>query len=161
MPLMGYENSLYVNTGVYATPVWEEVDLARDVTSGAPIDKIDVTSRRTARRGQKAQGYGLAEFTVSFESLVPAPGESSAAFDALRAAQRTRSPVDVLLIEGGGLETDGLEAVRAVCGVFGGERGEPLNEAATLSFELSFMLNDEQDAPVFGATNAGAFVPDP
>lgn len=158
MPLMGYENSLYVNTGDYAAPVWAEVDLAKDVTSGSPIDKVDVTSRRTARKGFKANAYGLAEFNISFESLIPSVGESSAAFNALKAAQKNRSTVDILLVEGGGLEEDGLEAMRAICGVFGGERGEPLNEAATLSFELSFMLNDDQDVPVFGTITAGQFV---
>lgn len=156
---MGYNSSLYVNTGTYGSPTWTELDLARDVTGMDSIDKIDVTSRRTARMGFKANDYGLAELGWKAEMLVPAAGETSTSYDEIENARKARAVVDILHVEGGLLSTDGLNATRAVCGVFGGEKGEPLNGASTRSYELSFILNSDQDVPQYGTTNGGAFVP--
>jgi len=156
---MGYESSLYINTGTYGSPTWTEIDLARDVTIGETIPKVNVTTRRTARDGWVANDYGLKENNISFDVLIPAAGESNTAYDALLAASRARTPVDILHVEGGQISTDGLDATRSVCGVFGGDKGEPLQDASTRSFELSFTLNSDQDVPQYGTTSGGAFVP--
>lgn len=156
---IGFESSLYVNTGTYGSPTWTEIGLARDVTASQAVDKIDVTVRSTARLGFRANDYGLREIGWSFEMLVPAAGETDDAYDAFIDAQNDRTPVDILHVEGGIISTDGLKATRAVCGVFGGEKGEPLADASTKSFELSFALNDDQDVPQFGTTSGSAFVP--
>jgi len=156
---MGYNSSLYVNTETFGSPVWAELDLARDVTGMDSIDKVDVTTRRTARVGFKANDYGLKELGWKAEMLVPAAGESNTAFEAIEAARKSRSVVDILHVEGGLVTTDGLSATRAVCGVFGGEKGEPLNGASTRSYELSFILNSDQDVPQYGTTSSGQFVP--
>ena len=156
---IGYESSLYVNTGTFASPTWTEIDLARDVTRNQAVNKIDVTTRATAREGYIANEYGLRELGWTFDMLVPAAGESSAAYSALNDAQNDRTNVDILHVEGGVISTDGLTATRAVCGVFGGEKGEPLQDASTRSFELSFILNSDQTVPQFGTTSGGAFVP--
>jgi len=156
---IGYESSLYINTGTYGTPTWTEITLARDVTANQAVDRIDVTSRITARNGFRANGYGLRELGWSFDMLVPAGGEVDTAYSALIDAQNDRTPVDILHVEGGLVSVDGLTATRAVCGVFGGEKGEPLADASTRSFELSFALNSDQDVPQFGTTSGGAFVP--
>lgn len=155
---MGYNSSLYVNTGTYAVPTWSELDLARDVTAMDSVDKVDVTTRRTARVGFKANDYGLKELGWKAEMLVPAAGESNTAYDAIEAARRARTPVDILHCEGGIISVDGLNATRAVCGVFGGEKGEPLNGASTRSYELSFMLNSDQDVPQYGTTESSEFI---
>lgn len=156
---MGYNSSLYVNTGTYGSPVWAELDLARDVTAMDSVDKVDVTTRRTARVGFKANEYGLKELGWKAEMLVPAAGESNAAYEAIEAARKARSTVDILHVEGGIISTDALPATRAVCGVFGGEKGEPLAGASTRSYELSFILNSDQDVPEYGTTDSGGFVP--
>lgn len=156
---MGYNSSLYVNTGTYLSPTWSELDLARDVTGMDSIDKVDVTTRRTARLGFKANDYGLKELGWKADMLVPAAGETNTAYDELETARKTRDTVDILHVEGGLISTDGLNATRAVCGVFGGEKGEPLNGASTRAYELSFMLNSDQDVPQYGTTSGGAFVP--
>ena len=96
---------------------------------------------------------------LSFEVLVPAAGETDTAYDALVEAQNNRTPVDLLEVEGGVISTDGLKATRAVSGVFGGDKGQPLQDASTRSFETSFVLNSDQDVPQFGTTSGGAFVP--
>lgn len=156
---MGHNCSLYVNTGTFVAPAWAELDLARDVTGMDSTDKVDVTTRRTARIGYKANDYGLAELGWKAEMLVPAAGETNAAYDAIEAARKARVQVDILHVEGGIITTDGLPATRAVCGVFGGEKGEPLANASTRNYELSFMLNSDQDVPQHGTTSGGAFVP--
>ena len=154
---IGYESSLYVNTGTYASPTWTEISLARDVTANKAVDQVDVTTRLTARNGFRANDYGLRTLGWSFDMLVPAAGESDTAYDALVDAQNDRTSVDILHVEGGLVSVDGLKATRAVCGVFGGEKGEPLADASTSSFELSFILNDDQDVPQFGTTSGGEF----
>ncbi len=156
---LGYESSLYVNTGTFASPTWAEIGLARDVTSNQSVNKIDVTTRSTARLGFIANDYGLRNLGWSFELLVPAAGETDSAYDALIDAQNDRTSVDLLEVEGGLISVDGLKATRAISGVFGGDKGQPLQDASTRSFETSFVLNSDQEVPQFGTTSGGAFVP--
>jgi hypothetical protein len=155
---MGYHSALYVNSGTYAAPSWKELDLARDVTAMDSVDKVDVTTRRTARVGYTANEYGLRSLGWKFDVLVPAAGESNDAYDALETARKARATVDILHVEGGVITTDGLNATRSVCGVFGGEKAEPLKDASARSYELAFMLNSDQDVPVTGTTSGGEFV---
>jgi len=156
---MGYDSALYINTGTYESPTWTEIDLARDVTALDAVDKVDVSTRRTARAGFKANDYGLAELGWKSDILVPGAGDTNAAYTALEAARKARTPVDILHVEGGIVTVDSLPATRAVCGVFGGEKGEPLTAASTRSYDLSFMLNSDQAVPLYGTTSGGAFVP--
>jgi hypothetical protein len=162
---MGYESGFYVNTNVdgsgdynFDSPTWTEIALAREVTKTDNIDKQDSTSRQTARLGYKASNYGLSEAGFSFESLVPSAGETDTAYQTLKDAQTNRKPVDVLHVEGGVISTDGLDATRMICGVYGGERKEPLEDNTTVSFELGFIQNSDQTAPQTGTTSSSAFV---
>jgi hypothetical protein len=161
---MGYESGFYINTNVtdgvfdYDSPTWTEIALAREVTKNDDIEKKESTSRQTARLGRKAYNYGLSDAGFSFESLVPSPGETDTAFDTLKNAATNRKHVDVLHVEGGTISTDGLDATRMVCGVFGGERKEPLEDNTTISYELGFVQNSHQTAPETGTTSGSAFV---
>ena len=155
---IGYESSLYINTGSFASPTWTEITLARDVTANDTVNRIDVTSRLTARNGYIAEDYGLRTKGFTFDMLVPAAGETDTAYDEIESARKARTPVDILHVEGGLISTDGLNAERIVCGVFGGEKGEPLQDASTRSYELAFILNSDQDVPQDGTTSGGAFV---
>jgi len=155
---LGYRSGLYVNTGTFSIPVWVEIDLARDVTATDSVDKIDVTTRRTARYGFKANEYGLAEKGWRVEVLIPASGETNTAYETLETARRNRTTVDILHVEGGSISTNGLPATRAICGVFGGEKSEPLSGVATRSYELSFILNSDQSVPQYGTTLNGEFI---
>ena len=155
---LGHQSSLYINTGSYVAPTWTELDLSRDVTMMDSTDKIEATTRRTARNGYKANVPGLRELGWKFEMLVPAAGETSTAFDAIEAARKAGTSVDILHVEGGIISVDDLDATRAVCGVFGGEKGEPINNVSTRSYELSFALNADQDVPETGTTSGSAFV---
>jgi len=156
---LGFQSALYVNTGTYGSPTWTEIDLARDVTSLGEVSKIDATTRRTARNRYTANVAGLREIGWTVPTLIPAAGESNTAYEALLAAFEDGSVVDILHVEGGEKNTDGLSATRAVCRVFGGAKSEPLNDVSSRDFELSFTLNDDQDVPEFGTMSGGDFVP--
>lgn len=156
---LGFESALYVNTGTYGSPTWTEIDLARDVTSLGDVSKIDATTRRTARNRYFANVGGLREIGWTVPTLLPAAGETNDAYAALLAAFEDGTAVDILHVEGGEIDTDGLNATRAVCGVFGGAKSEPLNDVSSRDFDLSFTLNDDQDVPQFGTTSGGEFVP--
>ena len=159
MPQTGFESALYVNTGIPATPVWTEIDLARDVTLNRAKDELDATARATARTGYKATENGLKEFSVEFESLVPKVSEgANAAFVTLETAWKDNTTVEILHTDGGVLSTDGLQAIKAVCNVFGGTRNEP--NADVTSVDFSCKLASETDAYLEGVTASGAFVPD-
>lgn len=161
MPQVGFESALYINTGVgdgtgeAGTEVWTEIDLARDVTDNREKDEIDSTSRATARTGYKSVENGLKSFSIEFESLVPKPTETvNPAFAALKAAWAGNTTVEVLMVDGGTKATDDLNATFAVCNVFGGSRGEPLNDVTTIKYSVKAV-----EAPIEGTTESGAFVP--
>ena len=156
---LGFESALYVNTGTFGAPVWSEIDLARDVESLGEVAKIDATTRRTARNRYVANVPGLREQGWRVPTLIPAAGEVNAAYDAILDGFNDGTDVDILHVEGGIITTDGLNAKRAVCGVFGGAKSEPLTDVSSRDFELSFTLNDDQDVPQDGTTSGGEFVP--
>lgn len=157
----GYEATLYVRTaGTYASPTWSEIDLARDVTDLRDHEDIDVTTRGSARRGYKASMAGTTPAGFEFEALVPAAGETNAAFSALLTALKANAIVDILHVEGGDLDTDDLTAERIQCCLTGGGKGEPLSGAATQSFSAKFTPNSNTNAPETGTTADGAFVSD-
>lgn len=160
MPNLGFENFLYINTGVKdgtgenVTAVWTEVDLARDVNQVNEKTEVDATSRVTARLGYTATEDGLKKFGVEFDTLVPAPGEpANPAFDELETSFLTNSNIEVLLVKGGPIDTDALDAKFAVCGVFGGDDAQPLNDMQAITYNL---LN--KAVPTQGTTLAGEYV---
>lgn len=160
LPLEGFKNALYVNTGTYAVPVWTEIDLARDVKFTKNKEQIDATSRQSARTGWKASIGGLKDWACEFESLIPAEGETpNAGFAALVAAYNANTTVDILRVRGGLVTDAGAThyAQRVECHVLGGDEGEPLNDVATLSVKLV----NASTAPVEGTAGDGNFTPNP
>jgi len=160
MPNLGFENFLYINTGVEdgtgenASAVWTEIDLARDVTVTKDKTEVDGTSRVTARGGYTATEDGLKKLSVEFDTLVPAPGESAnAAFDLLEARFETNTNVEVLLVRGGPIDTDSLIAQFMVAGVFGGDDAQPLNDMQAIAFAL---IN--KTVPTQGTTLSGDYI---
>jgi hypothetical protein len=160
MVQLGHDSRLYVNTGTYEAPTWTEIDLARQVTIRETRDKVDATSRTTARQGYRAYLAGLAEVGFDFECLVPSAGTTNAAFTALLTALRNGTTADIVAVEDGAITTDDLEAMRVICTVEDGARTEPLNDVVTRSFTTSFANQTDQDAPQYGTTSGGEFVPE-
>jgi hypothetical protein len=155
---LGFESTLYVNTGTYGSPVWKEIDLARDLTDAQDQAEIDVTTRGVASRGFQAAQAGTTPWGFDFDMLVPAAGESNDAYTALLAALKARTSVDIVHVEGGPIATDGLTAERAVCCVVGGGKGEPLADASTRTLRIRFTPNGDMDNPLQGTTAGGEFV---
>jgi len=158
-PQMGYDNALYVNTGTYAVPVWTEIDLARDLQHGLDVAGVDVSCRRTARNGREAEAAGLGKWMAEFDSIVPDANETNTGYDDLLTANRNRTTVDILVVEGGTKDTDGADATRAICNVLGGRKSEPLKDAATRNFRCSLALNGDQAIELYGTMSSGEFVP--
>lgn len=152
MPQVGYENYLYINTGTSGSPIWTEVDLTRDVSKNRDKSEVDATSRSTARNGWKATEDGLKSMGVEFESLKPAPDETNAAFTALEEAFEDNGSVEALLAEGPIDSGSAVPAVKAVCGVFGGNESQPLEDMTTVSYTLK-----NKQTPVKGTVSGGVF----
>jgi len=155
---MGFESTLYVNTGTYESPTWTEIDLARDLTDVRDQAEIDVTTRGISRRGYQAAQAGTTPWGFDFDCLVPAGGETNTAHSALVTALKARTTVDILHVEGGAIDIDDLSAERGVCCVLGGGKGEPQGDAITQSFRVRFTPNSDQNAPEQGTVSSSEFV---
>lgn len=160
MGAVGYNDRLYLNTGTFGSPTWTEIDLRKDMSGGENVNNADHTTAKEARQGFTAYQYGLSEFTISTEMIPPTATESSTSYETVRDANRNRTTVDALWVRAGAITTDGLDAVRAICGVYGGERNAPIGgDPVTESYELRNQQNDDLAVPTYGTTSGGAFVP--
>jgi len=154
----GFESTLYLNSASFGSPAWVEIDLARDLTDAKDVAQLDATSRGIARRGFQAAQAGTTPWGFDFDCLVPAAGQTNAAYTALMTALKARSNVDILHVEGGDISVDALTAERGVCCVTGGGKGETMGDMSTRSFVVRFTPNANQNAPQDGVTADGEFV---
>jgi hypothetical protein len=157
-PERGFESTLYVNTATFGAPTWTEIDLARDLKSLRDQAELKTTTRGTARRGFEAAVAGITPAGWEFEMLKPAAGESNDAYTALIAALKARTSVDLLHVDGGDIDQDGLPATRIVCCVTGGGEGEPISDVTTVSLKCQFTQNADQEAPEEGVTSGGDLI---
>lgn len=155
---MGRETSFYVNTGTYESKTWTEIDQTGDMTFADPADKVAATPRAAARNGFKISKQGLKDWSVKGTIYMPAAGETNTAYSALLAAQKAQSSVEILVVKGGVISTNSLDASTAVCGVFGWEEAEPVEGVTTIAIEMSPVLNADQDYPYYGSTLDSEFV---
>lgn len=136
MPKKGFMNYLYINTSEDETPVWTEIDLAKDVNVNKEKAELNANCRKYAREGFAVVEDGLKTVGYEFDSLVPAVGEAAnAGFAALDAAYDNNTAVEVIRADGP-KSTENITGERVMCGVFGGTRSEPLEDLATVSFTL-------------------------
>lgn len=155
---MGREYRVYVNGATYAAPSWTWAKKGRDKTIDASRDTVEADTEETAADGYKAYEVGLRDWKLTYQTLKPAAGETDAAFDLLEAAHESGDPVDILVVEGGALATDGLAATRVLAGISKHTDGAALNGVATLDLEFFNMGSTDQAVPVKGTTASGAFV---
>jgi hypothetical protein len=155
MPKKGFENYLYINTGTAETPVWTEIDLAKDVNVNKDKGELDANCRKYARDGFAVVDDGLKTVGYEFESLVPATGETAnAGFTALESAYNDNASVDIIRADGAMNGTD-VPGERVTCGVFGGSRGEPLDGMTTVSYTLK-----AKSVPAAGTFTSGTWTAD-
>lgn len=92
--LLGMDCHLFRNTGSYATPTWNEITLATDVTANQTAGKGDVSNRSSIYKLYRAaQIDASAEFTMRYDS-----GNDD--YSAIKTAFTGRTIIDVWVADG-------------------------------------------------------------
>lgn len=100
----------YRNTGTYGTPSWTEVTIIRDVTdAGQKWDWADASTRAS-----RAKLFGKTQIDIS-GSLSARADPADAGYQALFDASVTRTPLDVLILDGD-IATEGVKGKRLHAG---------------------------------------------
>lgn len=139
---MGIDGKLYVcAAGIAGSPVWTEVDTAKDVTLNLADDAVDLTTR--AGGGWKLTGQGLRDAGVEF-SLPWDP--DNAAFAILWAAFIGRDAVGVACMDGD-ITTSGSEGLWADMAVVSFTRDESM--AGEMMANISIKPTRSDNAPAW------------
>lgn len=124
---LGKDCKIYRNTGTYASPTWNIIDSARDVTLELSKGEADVTTRGNA--GWRAIVATLKEASIQFEMVWDPDSDDNTA---LTNAFLNDTVVEFLVLDGP-VGTNGSQGLRASCMVTEFSRSEPLEEAVTAS----------------------------
>lgn len=135
--ILGLDAKLYHNTGSYATPTWDEIDDAQDVSLN--LEAGEAEAKRRGGGGWAETIAALKEASIEF-GLLYRPGDPD--FAALRDAYLNRTAIDLLILDGD-VETSGSQGLRAVCHITNFSREEPLEEAVTISVTAKPTPNDD------------------
>lgn len=128
---------LYINSGTYATPTWDEVDLVKDVQLNMEKGEADVTVRKSG--GWTETADGLISATIDFGMLYDT---SDAQFNSIRSAFTGKTSIEVLVLDGA-QDTTGNQGLRATCMVQSFNRSETLGEALMVEVSLKPTANDD------------------
>ena len=128
--VLGLDAKLYRNTGQYATPTWSEIVNARDVTLNLEAGEADASRRGGG--GWRETLAALKDASIEFDLLYH---KADAEFTALKDAFFSRTPLDILALDGDSATT-GSQGLRLIAQVTGFSRNEPLEEALTVSVTL-------------------------
>src|SRR5262245_37856757 len=128
--LVGLDMKAYFNSASYATPTWVLIATCRDVTLDMSRGTADLSRRGSTWRRNRGT---LKEGTVSMEIIYDT---ADAAYDKLSAAFLAGTIVDITLADGT-LPTGPAEYFRSEYEVTGFSRNEPLEDAVTISVELT------------------------
>jgi hypothetical protein len=152
VPLLGIDCKAYLNTGVYATPVWEEVDCISDWSLTPGWAEGDASSRASP-----------VQLTAKTQMTLEIGGKIQASLDgvsylALNQAALSRTPLDMMILNGPKTQT-GVTGFRADWHVFGGGQdqglGAVLYDSVTLkpaaSANIPKYVTVTAGAPVFSA----------
>jgi hypothetical protein len=125
--LLGMSGKLYRNKGTYGSPVWDEIDSAREVAVTLSKGEADASTRGTG--GWKATKSTLKDLQIEY-TLVYNP-DSPDDFDAVRDAFLAGTQIEFLILDGA-KEVSGSQGPRAICEIFNFSRSEPLEEVMTV-----------------------------
>lgn len=123
MVKLGLDAKLYRNSGVFATPAWEEMPNVRDLTLNLEKNEADVTTR--GNQGWRATVGTLKDASIEFQ-MVWDPSDGG--FAALQQAFFSNTPVELAVMDGDITDPDS-EGLRASFDVFNFTRNEALEEA--------------------------------
>lgn len=134
----GIDAKAYVNTGTWATPVWAELTVVRDLTQTLNIEEFDITDRGSDFRKSLMT---LLASEVSFD--VPW-NKTDAVLEDIIDAWKARSTVEMAFMDEA-IATTGAEGLHAHMGVFGFTRRE--NRAEGQIVEITMKPSDGDDDP--------------
>jgi predicted secreted protein len=125
--ILGANCKLYRNTGTYGTPVWDLIDIVRDLTLSLDKSEADATTRAAAGWKQFLAGLktGSVEFDVIWDT-------GHLDFIALQGSFANNTILDIAVMDGP-IATAGSAGLRAEMVVFTLTRNESLEEAVTAS----------------------------
>jgi len=127
MVKLGLDAKLYRNSGDYATPVWNELVNAKDVTLNLEAGEADASRR--GGNGWKETLTALRDGSVEFEMVYDT---ADAEFTALKDAFFTGTTVEMAVLDGD-VATSGTQGLRATMSITNFSRNEPLEEALSVS----------------------------
>jgi hypothetical protein len=130
MAIVGLDAKLYHNTGTYGSPVWAEIDKARDVTTSMEAGEADVSSRSSG--GWRETLQTLKDASIEFDLVWDTAAEG---FTELRDSLLNGVDIEMLVLDGLSTAT-GKEGLRATFRVFNFSRNEPLEDAVTASVSM-------------------------
>lgn len=137
-PTLSENAKLYINSGTYASPTWDEVTLVKDVQLNMEKGEADVTTR--ASGGYTETADGLISATIDFGILYDT---TDTEFNSLRSAFTGKTSVEVLVLDGD-QSTTGNQGLRATCMVKTFNRSETLGEA--LMVDVSLLPTSNSDS---------------
>jgi len=125
-----YGKLYYCVAGIGGTPTWVELKNVKDVTTTLQKAEADVTTR--ANKGWRATIGTLKEGSIEFEMIWDT---DDTGFVAVRKAWFEDKLIGIAAMTGD-IKTNGSEGLWADCSVIDFTRGEPLEEAMTVSVTL-------------------------
>lgn len=128
--VLGVDCKMYRNNSEWATPDFQEVTNARDVTLTLEAGEADVTTRGNG--GWEAVVAALKKGAVEFEMIWNKQDEN---FQAFRDAWLNRTPIEVMVLDGS-KDVAGSEGLRAMMAVIKFTRNEELAEAVKASVTI-------------------------
>lgn len=141
---------LYLNTGTYEAPVWEEVDLISDLSDNAAWERGDSSARRSRVRTMEPTMLGL-ELTGSVRT-----DYTDDRYNDLRDAFLTNATLDVLVLTGA-IETNGSLGFRFDAKVFDFGSDQALANVIFNSFAIIPSASDHEPQAAISNGSAVTF----
>lgn len=131
MSKIGADCRLYRNTGTYDAPVWNQIELVKDLTQNLEKGDADVSNRGSG--GWRVRVGTLKDGNLEFD-LVWQSGDAD--FEALRDAFLNNTLIDLVALDGP-ITTPGTQGLRAEMSVLSFTREEPLDGAVMASVNVA------------------------
>jgi hypothetical protein len=129
-PVVGKDCKLYVNDASHASPTWQEVERAINVSANLGKGEADVSARFA---GWKLSKGALKELEISFTYRYTRGADTI--FDKLLDAYINDKPIEALVLDAPIGESK-AQGPRAYCEVFGMNLTQELENAAEYEFTL-------------------------
>ena len=124
---LGLDAKLFLNSGSYASPTWEELPNVKDLTLNVEAGEADASTRGNG--GWRATLATLKDGSIEFEMIWDT---ADAGFTAIKDAFFNNTPIEFAALDGD-VATAGSQGLRATMAITNFSRNEPLEEALTVS----------------------------